>query len=354
MSEHDAGERTEQATPRRREEARRKGQVASSRDVSTAVVLLGTAAAGSLLGAPAFGMLAATTRQWLAGAGTLAVTETTMPVIVTRMAQEVLTFAVPFGLILLVLGAGAHILQTGWVWSTERLEWNPGRLDPIEGLKRMFSLRSTVEMAKAAVKIVVVGSVIYWTVKDEIPALPLMLQMEIGPALFRAGRLVLSVTLWAAGALVVLAIGDYAFQRWELGRTLRMSRQEVKQEQKETEGDPLIRSRIRSLQRQTARRRMMQEVPKADVVITNPTHLAVALRYDGLRMAAPVVVAKGAGIIAERIREVAAEHGVPIIENKPLAQSLHKLVEVGREIPSTLYQAVAEILALVLRARGRM
>jgi flagellar biosynthetic protein FlhB len=169
-----------------------------------------------------------------------------------------------------------------------------------------------------------------------------------------AGRMALTVTAWVAGALVVLAVADYGYQRWQLSKDLRMSRQEVKQEQKETEGDPLIRSRIRSLQRQAARRRMMAEVPKSDVVITNPSHLAVALRYDGVRMAAPVVVAKGAGFIAERIRQIAAEHGVPIIENKPIARSLHKLVEVGREIPVELYQAVAEILALVLRARGKV
>jgi flagellar biosynthetic protein FlhB len=293
-------------------------------------------------------------RQWLAGAGTLAVTEDTLQGLVLRIAQDVLWLAVPFGLTLLVLGTGAHVLQTGWVWSTERLRWDLGRLDPIAGLKRMVSLRATVELAKALFKIAAIGSVVYWNLKEEILAIPLMLQMETGAAFFMAGRMALTVTAWVAGAMVVLAVADYGYQRWQLSQDLRMSRQEVKQEQKETEGDPLIRSRIRSLQRQAARRRMMAEVPKSDVVITNPSHLAVALRYDGVRMAAPVVVAKGAGFIAERIRQIAAEHGVPIIENKPIARSLHKLVEVGREIPVELYQAVAEILALVLRARGKV
>ena len=349
-----ASERTEQATSRRREEARRKGQVAVSRDISSVVALGGTVALGSLLGAHAFGMLTGSMRQWLAGAGTLAVTEATLQGLVLRIAQDVLWLAVPFGLALLVLGSGAHLLQTGWVWSTERLRWDLGRLNPIAGLKRMVSLRATVELAKALLKIAAIGAVVYWNLKDEILAIPLMLQMETGPALFMAGRMALTVTAWVAGALVVLAVADYGYQRWQLSKDLRMSRQEVKQEQKETEGDPLIRSRIRSLQRQAARRRMMAEVPKSDVVITNPSHLAVALRYDGVRMAAPVVVAKGAGFIAERIRQIAAEHGIPIIENKPLARSLHKVVEVGREIPVELYQAVAEILALVLRARGKV
>jgi len=184
--------------------------------------------------------------------------------------------------------------------------------------------------------------------------LPLMLQMEPQAVLFQAGRLAWSLTLWISGALGVMAVGDYAFQRWQLGQDLRMTKQEVKQEHRESEGDPMIKSRIRTIQRETARRRMMQEVPKADVVITNPTHLAVALKYEGARMAAPKVVAKGAGHIAERIRQVAAEHGVPIIENKPLAQSLHKLVDLGKEIPSELYQAVAEILAMLLRAKVRL
>jgi flagellar biosynthetic protein FlhB len=265
-----------------------------------------------------------------------------------------LTPAVPLGLFLLVLGAGAQVLQSGWVWSTERLQWDPARLNPIAGLRRMISGRSLVELAKAFLKIGLIAAVLYWRLREEMLALPLLLQMELQAAFFQAGRLALGLILWTAAVLVVLAAADYAYQRWQLGRDLRMSRQEVKQEQRETEGDPIIRSRIRSLQREKARRRMMQEVPKADVVITNPTHLAVALKYDGILMSAPVVVAKGAGFIAERIREVALENGVPIIENKPLARSLHALVDIGREIPSELYQAVAEILAMILRAKGRL
>lgn len=353
MSE-EGGERTEQASGRRLEEAHRKGQVANSRDVSAAMSLVGTLAAASLFGAQAFGMLAADTRQWLAGAATTSVTEATMPVILMKMGQDVLILAVPFGLILLALGAGSHVLQSGWVWSTERLEWDPGRLSPIAGLKRMVSLRSVVEMAKAFLKILVIGAAVYWSMKDEVETLPLMLQMAPEQGLFRAGQLAFSVTTWVTGVVLVIGAVDYGFQWWQHRRDLRMTRDEVKRELRDTEGDPLIRSRIRTLQRQAARRRMMQEVPKADVVITNPTHLAVALRYDGAKMSAPVMVAKGAGFIAERIREVAKEHGIPIIENKPLARSLHKLVDLGHEIPEQLYQAVAEILALVLRARKRM
>ncbi|TLY20398.1 MAG: EscU/YscU/HrcU family type III secretion system export apparatus switch protein [Nitrospirae bacterium] len=334
-----AGERTEQATTRRREDARRKGQVASSREVSIATSLTATVAAGSFMGVYAIGLLTTTMQRWLAAAGTTSLTESTLPTLAMHVGRDILAVVIPFGLLLVGLAVGAHILQTGWVWSTERLQWDLTRLSPMAGLKRLLSLRALMELPKSLFKIGIVTGLVYWNLKDEVLALPLMLQMEPQAVLFQAGRLAWSLTLWIAGALGVLA---------------RMTREEVKREQRETEGDPLIRSRIRTLQRERARRRMMQEVPKADVVITNPTHLAVALKYDGIRMAAPTVVAKGAGYIAERIRQVAAEHGVPIIENKPLARSLHKLVDLGREIPSELYQAVAEILALVLRSKGRL
>jgi flagellar biosynthetic protein FlhB len=350
----EAGEKTEQASARRKEEARRKGQVANSREVSVAASLAAIAAAGSLMGAYGFSLLTSTVAHWLAIVGSTVLTESTLPTLALHAGRDVLTVVVPFGLLLVGLAVGAQVLQTGWVVSVEKLQWDLARMSPIAGFKRLFSLRALVELPKSVFKIATVTGIAYWNLKGEILALPLMLQMEPQAVMFEAGRLALSLTLWIAGALGVLGIGDYAFQRWQLGQDLRMTKQEVKQEHRETEGDPMIRSRVRALQRDQARRRMMQEVPKADVVITNPTHLAVALKYEGARMAAPTVVAKGAGFIAERIRQVAAEHGVPIIENKPLAQSLHKIVDLGKEIPSELYQAVAEILAMLLRAKGRL
>jgi flagellar biosynthetic protein FlhB len=349
-----AGEKTEKATERKKAEARRKGQVASSREVSVAVSLAATVAAGSFLGVYAFGLLIVMMRQWLAASASMSVNESTLPTLAAHAGRDLLIIAVPFGVILLALGVGAQILQTGWVWSTEKLQWDPARISPIAGFKRLFSVRALIELPKSLFKIAVVGMVVYWNLKDEILALPLMAQMEPQAALLQAGRLAWGLTLWITGAFAALAAADYAFQRWQFHKDLRMTTQEVKQEHRESEGDPLIRSRIRALQRERARRRMMQEVPKADVVITNPTHLAVALKYDGARMAAPMVVAKGAGFIAERIREIAAEHGVPIIENKPLAHSLHRMVDLGREIPTELYQAAAEILAMVIRAKGRV
>ena len=350
----EAGEKTEQASARRQEEARRKGQVANSREVSVAASLAAIVAAGSLMGAYGFSLLTSTMQYWLATAGTTVLTESTLPTIALHAGRDVLIVVVPFGLFLVGLAVGAQILQTGWVFSTEKLQWDLARISPMAGFKRVFSIRALVELPKSVFKIAIVTAIAYWNLKGEILALPLMLQMEPQAVMFEAGRLSLSLTLWIAFALGVLGLADYGFQRWQLGQDLRMTKQEVKQEHRESEGDPMIKARIRTIQRETARRRMMQEVPKADVVITNPTHLAVALRYEGAKMAAPKVVAKGAGHMAERIRQVAAENGVPIIENKPLAQSLHKLVDLGKEIPSELYQAVAEILAMLLRAKVRV
>jgi flagellar biosynthetic protein FlhB len=350
----EAGEKTEEATSKRLEDARKKGQVASSRELSMAASLAAIVMAGTVMGVFAFQLLITTMRQWLSVAGTTKLTESTLPTLALMAGRDVFTIVVPFGVALAAMAVAIQVMQAGFVLTGEKLKWDLMKLSPLAGLKRIFSLRALMELPKTIFKIGVVTAVVYSNLKDEILALPVMLQMDPTAMLLHAGGLALMVTMWMAGALGVLGVGDYAFQKWQMSRDLRMTKQQVKEESRESEGDPLIRSRIRALQREQAQKRMMQEVPKADVVITNPTHVAVALKYEGTRMAAPTVVAKGSGYIAERIRELAAEHGVPIIENKPLARSLNELVDLGREIPADLYQAVAEILAMLLRAKGRL
>jgi flagellar biosynthetic protein FlhB len=319
-----------------------------------AASLAGIVASGMVMGAFAFGLLTTSMRQWLTIAGTTNVTQSTLPTLAMQAGRDVLTIVIPFGLVLTAVTIGIQVLQGGLVLSGEKLKWDLKKISPLAGFKRIFSLRSLMDLPKTIFKIGVVTAVAYSNLKDDILALPLMLQMEPTAMLLHAGRLALLLTMWMAGALGVLGAADFAFQKWQMGRDLRMTKQQVKEEHRESEGDPLLRSRVRSLQREMARKRMMQEVPKADVIITNPTHVAVALKYEGSRMAAPTVVAKGSGYLAERIRQVAAEHGVPIIENKPLARSLNELVDLGKEIPADLYQAVAEILAMLLRAKGRL
>jgi flagellar biosynthetic protein FlhB len=217
----------------------------------------------------------------------------------------------------------------------------------------MFTLPSVVELAKSLVKLVIVGWIAYVTIKKEWPDILLLFGQDAGNVFHFVSALSLRLLLRTILVMVVLAALDYAYQRWTYEKNLKMSKQEVKEELKQTEGDPIIRSRIRTVQRQLARQRMMAEVPKADVIITNPTHLAVALLYDRKTMEAPHVVAKGAGVIAQKIIEVGRSHQVPIVENKPLARMLYKAVDLGKGIPSSLYHAVADILAYVYQIKRK-
>jgi flagellar biosynthetic protein FlhB len=219
-------------------------------------------------------------------------------------------------------------------------------------LKRLFSLRSLAELVKSIVKILFVAAVAYLMIKQDLDLIPTLTRQSVLDIFVFAARVAFKICFNVCLALVVLAILDFAYQRWEHEKSLKMTKQEVKDENKQTEGDPKVKARIRSIQMETARQRMMAAVPEADVVITNPTHLAVALRFDAARMIAPQVIAKGAGYVAERIKQIAAENDVPLVEDKPLARTLFKIVEVGNTIPADLYKAVAEVLAYVYRLRG--
>jgi flagellar biosynthetic protein FlhB len=253
-----------------------------------------------------------------------------------------------------VLGAGSYVAQTGLLWKEDALKLDGTRLNPIQGLQRILSLRSVVEAVKALLKVALIGYAGWAAVRDDVPLLPGLIATDINSIMTVIGVMAFRMTIWIALAVAAIAALDYAYQRFEWERSLRMTKQEIKQEFRETEGDPMLRARIRSLQRERMRNRMIAAVPKADVVITNPDHLAVALRYDQQAMAAPTVIAKGAGYLAERIKAIAKEHGIMVIENKPVARTLYRLVEVGREIPADLYRAVAQILAMVYRAKGKV
>jgi flagellar biosynthetic protein FlhB len=228
-------------------------------------------------------------------------------------------------------------------------DWS--RVSPISGFKRLFSLQSATVSLKTALKFVVIGGVAYAVVTNELPVFTAAMTAEPSAAIGTLGAALWRLGLWSGAVIAVLAAADYGYQRWEYERNLRMSRQDIKNELRETEGDPLLRARIRALQRERATKRMMADVPTADVVVTNPTELAIALVYRQGEMNAPKVVAKGAGFVAKRIRETAWRHGVPVLENKPLARALFKTTDVGEAIPSKLYRAAAEVLAYVYRIR---
>ncbi|HEU4683488.1 MAG TPA: flagellar biosynthesis protein FlhB [Nitrospira sp.] len=354
----DLENRTEQATPKRKAQARARGEVAMSRDLSTAAVLLGSLGLLSVLVRPGMETLGDLLRQWLTRVAEVGSADR-----LSIAAVRDLTLSTEWSLLLLIVplvagvaacGVGASVAQTGFIWKTEGLGIDLSRLSPGAGLSRMCSARSVVELIKSGLKVLCVGSAGIYAIRGELGLLPELVQYPLDGILLVVGHLLFKATLSISLAVAAVAAADYGYQRFEFERRLRMTRDEVKEERRESEGDPQIRSRIRTMQRDMSRKRMLADVKKADVVVTNPDHLAVAIRYDQERMAAPIVVAKGAGYLAQRIKELAREHRVVVIENKFVARTLYKLVDVGREIPADLYRAVAEILAFVYRLRGKV
>lgn len=238
-------------------------------------------------------------------------------------------------------------LMGGWVFSPNVLTLNFERLNPLGGIKRMFSMHAVGELVKAILKALLIGGVVWWVVRHEQDRLFALIGQPIEAAISALGSMLLFASLGLIVGLAIIAAIDVPFQLWQYYAKLRMTKEEVKQEYKEMEGDPQLKARIRSQQREMARKRMMAEVPKADVVVTNPTHFAVALKYDAGNMGAPQVVAKGMNVIAQKIRELAAEHDVPVIEAPPLARALYRHADIGEQIPAELYTAVAEVMAYV-------
>lgn len=348
-----AGERTEAATPKRREEARRRGQVARSIEINTALVLLGAWGMLNLFGdTMASNLLGFARAVWANGA-----TQDWSPEGVRMLLLRTLWIAVvvggPIAIGGLVLGVGANLVQVGFLFTLEPLTPNLSRLNPLEGFKRIFSRRSLAELVKSLLKMSLVGYVAYQTVSGDLGRFPTLMQLGLPAAIQFVFDLVSRLLLTVGLLMLVLAVADYLYQRYEYEVSLRMTKQELKEEFKNIEGNPEVRAKIRQKQREMARRRMMADVPKADVVVTNPTHFAVALAYAQGEMGAPKVLAKGQGLVALRIREIAKENGIPVVENKPLARELHKVVEVGQEIPYNLFQAVAELLAFVYQLKQK-
>jgi flagellar biosynthetic protein FlhB len=353
MPETAGQERTEKATPKKREEARKKGQVAISREVSSAVVLLASLGFFYFAGSWMFWSLSGVMTRVFQNIGTLRFDNIDdASVFSLEVLTRLFEILIPFLLPLAILGFAANILQVGFKITTEAIAPKLNKLNPISGMKRFVSIKSLVELAKSVVKILFIGTIAYFLVKSDMKAFPLLVHQDVGQILVFIARVSLKLSFFVCLALIILGILDFLYQRWQYQEDLKMTKQEVKDEQKQTYGDPKVKSRIRSMQLEMARRRMMEAVPEADVVITNPTHLAIALKFRAEEMVAPLVVAKGAGHVAQRIKEIATEHQVALVEDKPLAQALFKMVELGDYIPAELYRAVAEVLAYVYRLRG--
>lgn len=351
MAEDSDLERTEPASPRRLEQARDKGQVARSLELSAFAVLL--AAAGGLwwMGSGLMAQLSAVMKNGLRMERALAFEPQLMLLRLVEQAADAALALLPLLLLLMVAALVSPLLLNGWLFTLESLQPDFKRLNPLSGMGRIFSLHGLAELGKAVAKTLVIGGVAAWVIWHHKEAVFSLVHQSLDSGIAHLGKLLGLSFLAIAASMVLIVALDVPFQIWDHGRQLRMTLEEVRRETKETEGDPQIKARIRSLQREAARRRMMAEIPKADVVVTNPAHYAVALRYQGETMRAPKVVAKGAHLLADRIRALAEEHRVPILEAPPLARALYRHAELGDAIPETLYTAVAEVLAYVFQLR---
>ena len=353
MPQDDGRERTESATGKRRQEARSRGQIARSQEISSAVLLLSATLVFYLIGGSLLtdlvGLMRLQLGQGLVGELTLSRVQQVMLGASTRMAMML----APFLGALVVVAYVANVAQVGFVTNSSALSLKWERLNPATGFRRLFAPgRMLAEGVKSPLKFLLVGFIVYRTLIGHLSEMPLLVDMAPIQMLTWFGRVCFQLALRVSLVFLALAAVDYVWQRWQFEKSIRMTREEVKEEAKQSEGDPAVKGRIKGLQRQAAMHRMMAEVPRADVVVVNPIHFAVAMRYDSTSMEAPTVVAKGARLVAERIVATAKAHGVPIVEDPPLARALYKVVAIGGQIPIHLYKAVAEILAYVYRMSG--
>lgn len=347
-------DKTEAPTPRRRHEARQEGQVARSLELNSALVLIASLILIKLSGPSLVNHFREVAMHSFTSFPKHDFTVGGVSTDLARLLLETGTAIAPLIIGVAVVGFAGSAVQVGLVISGKALQFKAERLNPISGIARMFSVRAGVELLKSIAKILIVGYIVYSFLRTRYTDIESLVGADYLTTCSVVGQLTWDLMLRTGMALVVIAGLDYMFQRMQLEKQLRMTKQEVKEDYKRTEGDPLVKSRIRGKQRELARHRMMGDVPKADVVVTNPTHYAVALRYDIETGSAPVVLAKGQRLIAQKIKDIAIEAGVPIVENVQLARALYASVEIGQEIPAELYQAVAEILAYVYRLSHRL
>jgi flagellar biosynthetic protein FlhB len=348
-----AGEKSLDATPHRRQKAHEQGQTAKSQDLAAAALLIAGLSALLLFGADLVWFFDDIMRGALGGDAWLTIDTAGVVSLWNYIWLGMARYVLPIMLVLVVVAVGLSLAQTGILFLPEKLAPDISHLDPIKGMSRIFSLVGAARLAFGLIKVVLVGAVAWYSLANQWETIVGMTAMDV----LQIGTLMTEIVLWTslkiAAALLLLAVLDYGFQWWKHEQDLKMTAQEVREEMKDLQGDPQMVSRRRSVQRQLAMSRLGSSVPKGDVTITNPTELAVTIQYDPETMKAPIVVAKGAGMVAQRIRRLSLEHGIPIVERKPLAQALYKEVEINRPIPAGMYAAVAEILAYVYQLKGK-
>lgn len=351
----EGGEKTEEPTAKKQSEARKEGQVAKSVEISTAFLFIGMFYGLKMFAKYMYGNIS----------DVMNFSFSLLPIINEGIVQEdyihklivyifgnILITVAPIFLISMTIGIITNLVQVGWHPTSKPLQPKFSKLNPISGFKRLFSFKSLFELLKSIIKLTIISVVIYGIIKDELNRIQTLLDMEILQAAIYIGNLIVDIGLAVGMYFIFIAAADFAYQKFHHHKDLKMTKQEVKEEYKNAEGNPEIKSKIKQKMREASMRRMMNDVPKADVIITNPTHYAVALKYDREKSSAPIVVAKGEDHLAKKIKEVAKQNNIEIVENKYLARTIYATVDIGKEIPPELYQAVAEVLAFVYNLKN--
>lgn len=349
----DQAEKTEEPSQYRIDEFRKKGEVASSRELTSTLILVASILTLSISMVYLYETLGEFVEWIYSLDASKSFTEPVFKRIVEKIGTVALKCSGPVLLVSFCVAIGANLLQIGFIFSPEVLKFRPDRINPVKGLKRLFSMRSLVEALKGIFKFTFILSIVFLFIKDDIMTYTGFLHINFLQSFIMAKWILLKLSMAIVLGLFIVAMADFAYQKYTYRKKLMMTKEEAKREHKEREGNPEIKQRIKVIQREIAQRRMINEVPKADVVVTNPTHISVALKYDKETMISPEVIAKGADNVAMKIREVAKKHKVPLVENVMVARTLYKTVKIGNPIPRTLYKVVAEILAFVYRLKRK-
>ncbi len=353
MADESDQEKTEEPSAHKIEQSRRKGEVASSKELTSVLVL-----SASLLTLGLSMLFIYEELQefyfWIMRLDVAtAFTEKSLKTIVHKTASTMLICAAPVGLVSMCFGIIANVAQFGFIFAPEVLELKPDRINPMQGFKRLFSMKALVEAVKSVFKFVVVLSIVYFYMKDDIATYIGFFHLDFFQSFIYAKDVLIKLGFAMIGGLILIAISDFAYQKYSYRKKMMMTKEEAKKEHKEQEGNPEVKQKIKSIQREMSQKRMMVDVPTADVIITNPTHISIVLKYDSENMISPTIIGKGADNLAMKIREIAKENHIPIVENVPLARALYKSVKVGEAVPRTLYKAVAEVLAFVYKLKRK-
>ena len=352
MAEDNKDQKTEEPTSKRVTDTEKKGNFAHSREINSSFILLAALLGFMILGEQSTRHVMGSWTEMLAESWALQLTPEEIYKVTVNSMKAYLNIAAPFLVLIMLAGLMSNIIQIGGLhFSSHPLMPKFSKLSPLKGFGRIFSKNSVMELFKSLFKVGIISVISYYVMKSHWQEIPPLMGFGVGQILSFMGFVALEIIYNVLLVMIFLSLLDFAFQKFTYMENLRMTKQEIKEESKETDGNPQIKQRIRTVQMEMARKRMMSAVPEADVIVTNPTHISIAIKYDTLNYAAPVVVAKGVGPIAMRIREIAKENNIPLVEDKPLARTLNKTVQVGQVIPASLYKAVAEILAYVYKLK---